>query len=126
MIYFILVNLTLVLFLAGNLAQSPNNLRVLSTDKDLIRLSWTRPDRLASIYGYMIKYRPVHSNTSWIVRQTNETQILLNELRPITKYEIILQAYSNASYADSSGPSTRVEATTDETGNFLLASRRAS
>ena len=119
MIYFILVALHLV-FLAGNLAQSPNNLRVLSTDKDLIRLSWTRPDRLASIYGYIIKYRPVNSNTSWIVRQTNETQILLNELRPITKYEIILQAYSNASYADSSGPSTRVEATTDETGNFLF------
>ncbi|CAF1023620.1 unnamed protein product [Adineta steineri] len=85
------------------------------SDKDFIRLSWTKPDRLSTVYGYTIKYRPINSNQSWIVRQTNNTQILLNELRPITKYEIILQAYTNASYTDSSGPSTRIEAITDET-----------
>ena len=108
-------------------AQSPNNIRVLATDKDFVRLTWAKPTRFtSSIYGYTIKYRPVHSNTSWIVKQTNATQILLNELRPITKYEIILQAYLNASYTDSSGPSARIEVTTDETGNFLFTSNSAS
>ncbi|CAF2969256.1 unnamed protein product [Rotaria sp. Silwood2] len=91
-----------------------------STDKDFIRLSWTKPDRLTSIHGYIIKYRPINSNQSWTVRQRNATQIILNELRPITKYEIILQAHINSSYTDSSGPSTRIEAITDETGNFLF------
>jgi hypothetical protein len=109
------------------LAQSPNNIRVLATDKDFVRLTWAKPTRFtSSIYGYTIKYRPVHSNTSWIVKQTNGTQILLNELRPITKYEIILQAYLNASYTESSGPSARIEVTTDETGNFLFTSNTAS
>jgi len=117
---FLLVFYTIFIFITNNFAQIPNNIRVLSTDKDFIRLSWTKPDRLTSIYGYTIKYRPINSNQSWIVRQTNNTQILLNELRPITKYEIILQAYTNSSYTDSSGPSTRIEAMTDETGNFLF------
>jgi hypothetical protein len=117
---FLLVFYTIFIFITNNFAQIPNNIRILSTDKDLIRLSWTKPDRLTSIYGYTIKYRPINSNQSWIVRQTNNTQILLNELRPITKYEIILQAYTNSSYTDSSGPSTRIEAITDETGNFLF------
>ena len=101
-------------------AQTPNNIRIVAVDKDFLRLSWTKPTRIESIYGYTIKYRPIHSNSSWIVRQTSETQIVLNELRPMTKYEIILQAYSNSSFTDSAGPSTRIEATTDETGNFLL------
>jgi hypothetical protein len=117
---FLLVFYTIFIFITNNFAQIPTNIRVLSTDKDFIRLSWTKPDRLTSIYGYTIKYRPINSNQSWIVRQTNNTQILLNELRPITKYEIILQAYTNSSYTDSSGPSTRIEAITDETGNFLF------
>jgi len=117
---FLLVFYTIFIFITNNFAQIPTNIRVLSTDKDFIRLSWTKPDRLTSIYGYTIKYRPINSNQSWIVRQTNNTQILLNELRPITKYEIILQAYTNSSYTDSSGPSTRIEAMTDETGNFLF------
>ncbi len=116
MIYFI-VFYTIFIFITTNFAQIPNNIRIISTDKDFIRLSWSKPDRLTSVYGYTIKYRPVNSNQSWIVRQTNNTQIFLNELRPITKYEIILQAYTNSSYIDSSGPSTRIEATTDETGN---------
>ena len=119
MIYWI-VFYTIFIFITKNFAQIPTNIRIVSTDKDFIRLSWTKPDRLTSIYGYTIKYRPVHSNQSWIVRQTNQTQILLNELRPITKYEIILQAYTNSSYIDSAGPSTRIEAITDETGNFLF------
>jgi hypothetical protein len=119
MIYFI-VFYTIFIFITNNFAQIPTNIRIISTDKDFIRLSWSKPDRLTSIYGYTIKYRPIHSNQSWIVRQTNNTQILLNELRPITKYEIILQAYTNSSYTDSAGPSTRIEATTDETGNFLF------
>jgi hypothetical protein len=117
---FLLVFYTIFIFITNNFAQIPTNIRILSTDKDFIRLSWTKPDRLTSIYGYTIKYRPINSNQSWIVRQTNNTQILLNELRPITKYEIILQAYTNSSYTDSSGPSTRIEAITDETGNFLF------
>jgi hypothetical protein len=112
------------LLIVRNLAQIPTNVRVVSTDKDFIRLAWTRPDRLPTIHGYTIKYRPIHSNQSWTVRQTDQTQILLNELRPITKYEIILQAYANSSYVDSSGPSTRIEATTDETGNFLFVGSR--
>jgi len=119
MIYFI-VFYTIFIFINNNFAQTPNNIRILSTDKDFIRLSWTKPDRLTSIYGYTIKYRPINSNQPWLVRQTNNTQILLNELRPVTKYEIILQAYSNSSYTDSAGPSTRIEAITDETGNFLF------
>jgi hypothetical protein len=119
MISFILLY-TIFICISNNFAQIPNNIRIISTDKDFIRLSWTKPDRLTSIYGYTIKYRPINSNQSWIVRQTNHTQILLNELRPITRYEIILQAYTNASYTDSSGPSTRIEAITDETGNFLF------
>ncbi|CAF2073756.1 unnamed protein product [Rotaria magnacalcarata] len=94
----------------------PNNIRILATDKDFIRLSWTKPTRLSSpIYGYTIKYRAVNSNQSWMVKQTNRTEIFLSELRPITKYEIILQAYLNSSYTDSSGPLTRIEVTTDET-----------
>jgi len=119
MIYFIIFY-TIFIFITNNFAQIPTNIRIISTDKDFIRLSWTKPDRLTSIYGYTIKYRPINSNQSWIVRQTNQTQILLNELRPITKYEIILQAYTNSSYTDSAGPSTRIEAITDETGNFLF------
>jgi hypothetical protein len=119
MIYLIIFY-TIFIFITNNFAQIPNNIRIISTDKDSIRLSWTKPDRLTSIYGYTIKYRPINSNQSWVVRQTNQTQILLNELRPITKYEIILQAYTNSSYTDSSGPSTRIEAITDETGNFLF------
>jgi hypothetical protein len=119
MIYFI-VFYTIFIFITNNFAQTPNNIRILSTDKDFIRLSWTKPDRLTSIYGYTIKYRPINSNQPWLIRQTNNTQILLNELRPVTKYEIILQAYSNSSYTDSAGPSTRIEAITDETGNFLF------
>jgi hypothetical protein len=119
MIYFI-VFYTIFIFITNNFAQTPNNVRILSTDKDFIRLSWTKPDRLTSIYGYTIKYRPINSNQPWLIRQTNNTQILLNELRPVTKYEIILQAYSNSSYTDSAGPSTRIEAITDETGNFLF------
>ncbi len=112
----------IVLILIPNIfAHIPNNIRILATDKDFIRLSWTKPTRLSSsIYGYTIKYRPINSTQSWIVKQTNETQIFLNELHPITKYEIILQAYLNSSYTDSSGPSTRIEVTTDETGNFLF------
>jgi hypothetical protein len=119
MIYFILFY-TIFAFINANFAQTPNNIRILSSDKDFIRLSWTKPDRLTSIYGYTIKYRPINSNQTWSIRQTNNTQILLNELRPVTKYEIILQAYSNSSYTDSAGPSTRIEAITDETGNFLF------
>jgi hypothetical protein len=119
MIYFIIFY-TIFIFITNNFAQIPTNIRIISTDKDFIRLSWIKPDRLTSIYGYTIKYRPINSNQSWIVRQTNNTQILLNELRPITKYEIILQAYTNSSYTDSAGPSTRIEAITDETGNFLF------
>lgn len=114
-----LISIVLIIictFISHSSTQIPTNIRILSTDKDFIRLSWIKPDRLSSIYGYTIKYRPINSNQSWIVRQTNQTQILLNELRPITKYEIILQAYVNASYTDSAGPSTRIEATTDETG----------
>jgi hypothetical protein len=112
---------TLFIFLTKNFAQIPNDIRILATDKDFIRLSWTKPIRLPStVYGYTIKYRPINSNQSWHVKQTNETQMSLNELRPITKYEIILQAYLNSSYTDSSGPSTRIEVTTDETGNFLF------
>lgn len=108
------------IFLTKNFAQIPNNLRILATDKDFIRLSWTKPTRISSpASGYTIKYRPTRSNQSWTVKQTNDTQIFLNELRPITKYEIILQAYMNSSFADSSGPSTRIEVMTDETGNFL-------
>ena len=107
-------------FLPFHHAQTPNNIRILAAEKDFLRLSWTKPTRFESIYGYTIKYRPIHSNSSWIVRQTNDTQIVLNELRPMTKYEIILQAYSNSSFTDSAGPSTRIEATTDETGNFLF------
>jgi hypothetical protein len=107
--------------ITNNFAQIPNNIRILATDKDFIRLSWSKPTRLPStVYGYTIKYRPINSNQSWIVKQTNDTQIILNELRQITKYEIILQPYLNSSYTDSSGPSTRLEVTTDETGNFLF------
>ena len=102
-----------------SITQIPNNISVLATDKDFIRLIWTKPTRFtSSIYGYTIKYRPLNSNMPWIVKQTNETDILLNELRPITKYEIILQAYLNSSYTDSSGPTKRIEVVTDETGNF--------
>ncbi|CAF2401691.1 unnamed protein product [Rotaria sp. Silwood2] len=119
MIY-IIVFYTIFIFIPNNFAQIPTNIRIVSTDKDFIRLSWTKPDRLTSIHGYIIKYRPINSNQSWTVRQTNTTQIILNELRPITKYEIILQAHINSSYTDSSGPSTRIEAITDETGNFLF------
>jgi len=119
MIYFI-VFYTIFIFITKNFAQIPTNIRILSTDKDFIRLSWTKPDRLTSIYGYTIKYRPINSNQPWLIRQTNNTQILLNELRPVTKYEIILQAYSNSSYTYSAGPSSRIEAITDETGNFLF------
>ncbi|CAF3910060.1 unnamed protein product [Rotaria sp. Silwood2] len=114
MIY-IIVFYTIFIFIPNNFAQIPTNIRIVSTDKDFIRLSWTKPDRLTSIHGYIIKYRPINSNQSWTVRQTNTTQIILNELRPITKYEIILQAHINSSYTDSSGPSTRIEAITDET-----------
>lgn len=114
---FITIVFTVILSLiCHSLTQIPTNIRVLSTEKDFIRLSWTKPDRLSSIYGYTIKYRPINSNQSWLVRQTNQTQILLNELRPMTKYEIILQAYANASHTDSAGPLTRIEVTTDETG----------
>lgn len=111
-----LVFIVIFTFICHSSTQIPTNIRVLSTEKDFIRLSWTKPDRLSSIYGYTIKYRPINSNQSWLVRQTNQTQILLNELRPMTKYEIILQAYANASHTDSAGPSTRIEVTTDETG----------
>jgi len=111
----------LLILIPNIFAQIPNNIRILATDKDFIRLSWTKPTRLpSSVYGYTIKYRRINSTQSWIVKQTNETQIFLNELHPITKYEIILQAYLNSSYTDSSGPSTRIEVTTDETGNFLF------
>lgn len=115
---------TIFLFISINFAQIPTNIRILSTDKDFIRLSWSKPDRLTSIHGYTVKYRPVHSNQSWIVQRTNQTQLLLTDLRPITKYEVILQAYTNSSYTDSAGPSTRIEAITDETGNFLLNTSR--
>lgn len=115
---------TIFLFISINFAQIPTNIRILSTDKDFIRLSWSKPDRLTSIHGYTVKYRPIHSNQSWIVQRTNQTQLLLTDLRPITKYEVILQAYTNSSYTDSAGPSTRIEAITDETGNFLLNTRR--
>ena len=116
--FFLIIFYTL---LTNTFAQIPNDIRVLTTEKDFIRLSWTKPTRLPStVYGYTIKYRPINSNQSWHVKQTNETQISLIELRPITKYEIILQAYLNSSYTDSSGPSTRIEVTTDETGNFLF------
>jgi len=119
--FYLIIFSTLFIFLTTNFAQIPNDVRILATDKDFIRLSWTKPIRLPSIvYGYTIKYRPINSNQSWYVKQTNETQISLNELRPITKYEIILQAYLNSSYTESSGPSTRIEVTTDETGNFLF------
>ncbi|CAF5001630.1 unnamed protein product, partial [Rotaria socialis] len=106
----------ILILITNNFAQVPNNVRVLATDKDFIRLSWTKPTRLSSpIYGYTIKYRAVNSNQPWMVKQTNRTEIFLSELRPITKYEIILQAYLNSSYTDSSGPLTRIEVTTDET-----------
>lgn len=105
-----------------NVGQVPNNVRVLSSEKDFLRIGWKKPDRFDSIYGYTVKYRAIHSNSSWIVRQTKQTEIVLNELRPITKYEIIVQAHTNSSYVDSAGPSTRIEATTDETGNFLIFS----
>ena len=116
----LLIFYTIIIFITNNFAQIPNNIRIISRDKNFIRLSWTKPDRLTSIYGYTIKYRPLNSNRTWIVRHTNHTRILLNELRPITKYEIILQAYTNSSYTDSAGPSTRIEVMTDETGNFLF------
>ena len=112
-----LVILSSLLFaLPAQLAQSPSAVRVLSAEKDLLRLSWSKPARFESLSGYTVKYRPFQSNSSWLVRQTNETQILLNELRPITKYEIVLQAFGNSSPTDAAGPSTRIEATTDETG----------
>lgn len=121
----LLVYSLLVFFLHENFAQIPQDIRILATDKDFIRLSWTKPLRLPSnVFGYSIKYRPIHSNQSWIVKRTNDTQIFLNELRPITKYEIILQAYLNSSFTDSSGPMTRIEVTTDETGNFLFELNR--
>ena len=111
---------SLLILITNNVAQAPNNIRILTTDKDFIRLSWSKSNRLPlSVYGYTIKYRPINSNLSWTVKQTNKTEIFLNELRPITTYEIILQAYLNSSFTDSSGPSTRIEVTTDETGNFL-------
>lgn len=119
--FYIIIFSTIFILIPKNTAQIPNNIRILATDKDFIRLSWTKPTRLPStVYGYTIKYRPIKSNQSWIVKQTNDTQIFLNDLHPITKYEIILQAYLNSSYTDSAGPSTRVEVTTDETGNFLF------
>ncbi|CAF3985746.1 unnamed protein product, partial [Rotaria sp. Silwood1] len=74
MIY-IIVFYTIFIFITNIFAQIPTNIRILSTDKDFIRLSWTKPDRLTSVYGYTIKYRPINSNQSWIVRQTNTTQI---------------------------------------------------
>lgn len=116
MIYFIVFS-TLFISITNTFGQIPTNIRILSTDKDFIRLQWSKPDRLTSIYGYTVKYRPINSNQSWNVRQTTSTQITLNDLRPITKYEIILQAYANSSYTDSAGPSTRIEAVTDEAGN---------
>jgi hypothetical protein len=119
--FYLIIFYSILIFITNIFAQIPNNIRILATDKDFIRLSWTKPTRLSSsVHGYTIKYRPINSSQSWIVRQTNETQIFLNELRPITKYEIILQAYLNSSYTDSAGPSTRIEVTTDETGNFLF------
>ncbi|CAF1667107.1 unnamed protein product [Rotaria magnacalcarata] len=116
MIYFTVLY-TIFIFLPNNFAQIPTNIAVLSTDKDSIRLSWSKPDRLTSIYGYTIKYRSINSGQSWIVRQTNDTKIVLDKLSPITKYEIILQAYTNSSHTDSAGPSTRIEVITDATGN---------
>jgi hypothetical protein len=119
--FYVIIFYSILILITNNFAHIPSNIRILATDKDFIRLSWTKPIRLSSnVYGYTIKYRPINSNQSWIVKQTNDTQIFLNELRPITKYEIILQAYLNSSYTDSSGPSTRIEVTTDETGNFLF------
>ncbi len=119
--FYLIVFYSIFILINNNFAQIPNNIRILATDKDFIRLSWSKPTRLPStVYGYTIKYRPINSNQSWIVKQTNDTQIILNELRQITKYEIILQPYLNSSYTDSSGPSTRLEVTTDETGNFLF------
>ena len=126
MFYFIIILSSIFFFITNNFAQISNDIRILATDKDFIRLSWLKPTRLpANVYGYTIKYRPIHSNQSWIVKQTNDTQIFLTDLRPITKYEIILQPYFNSSYTDSSGPSTRVEVFTDETGNFLFESNNA-
>lgn len=117
----LIVLYSISILITKNFAQIPSNIRVLATDKDFIRLSWTKPTRLSSsIYGYTVKYRPVNSNQSWIVKHTNRTEIFLNELQPITKYEVILQAYLNSSYTDSAGPLTRVEVTTDETGNVLF------
>ena len=112
---------SILVFIVSNLAQIPNDIRILATDKDFIHFSWMKPLRSpTNVYGYTIKYRAINSNQPWLVKQTSETQIVLNELRPITKYEIILQPYFNSSYTDSSGPSTRIEVTTDETGNFLF------
>lgn len=120
--FYLIVVYSILNLISNNIAQIPNNVRILATDKDFIRLSWTKPTRspLSPIYGYTIKYRPVNSNQSWIVKQTNKTEMFLHELQPITKYEIILQSYANESYTDSAGPSTRIEVTTDETGNFLF------
>jgi len=124
--FYVIIFYSILILITNNFAHIPSNIRILATDKDFIRLSWTKPIRLSSnVYGYTIKYRPINSNQSWIVKQTNDTQIFLNELRPITKYEIILQAYLNSSYTDSSGPSTRIEVTTDETGNFLFKQNNA-
>ena len=121
MITKIILLIPILILLRSNVAQVPTNIRILSSEKDFLRLGWTKPDRIDSIYGYTIKYRPINSNTSWTVRQTRETEIVLNELRPITKYEIILQAHSNSSYTESAGPSTRIEAITDETGKLSYA-----
>lgn len=107
-----------ILYLWISISECSSDIRILASDKDFIRLTWTKPTRFTSaIYGYTVKYRPLNSNNSWIVQQTNETDILLSDLRPITKYEIIVQPYLNASYTTSAGPSTRIEAITDETGN---------
>ncbi|CAF1097700.1 unnamed protein product [Didymodactylos carnosus] len=112
------------LILIGDTGQ-PRQLRVLSTDKDLIKIGWEKPDKIENenIYGYLIKYRPVnikYRNQTYAVVKTSKFkdsgEFILQQLRPFTKYEILVQACLNESCTSSAGPYAKIEATTDETG----------
>lgn len=92
----------------------PQNVEVLEVTATEISLRWSPPEKPNGIIThYEVMY---HNASTLILKNTTETNLLLNGLKPYTLYNISVRAFTRLGHGNQSSPLLAVR--TAETGKY--------
>lgn len=117
--------LKLVFFVIFDLAEPspPQNLSTQSVNSTAILVSWQQPAQSNGKIKYRLSINTGSEQSAFyqVVYDGNNTQYLVSDLKPFTKYNLQVSAY-NVKYNLSSSSVVAME-TTGQAGRLLLGSR---